>query len=389
MAAAGVVHPAAANIQDLARLLGDSRKQPGPFRFADEVNDLASDGVVSRRTVRKLGPRGPILAAALSQSLPNAPAETGLIFLSATFSLERTAEECQSPRGGATFALYGAADQAAALLARELGLGGPVVALSSACSGGAAAVTTALQWREAGLCRDVLILACEFPFFEPYMASFEHIGVFSPSGKCRPFDLNRDGFVPTEAAATLLLTDLSLAAPILGLTSDRPGVRGARSEEPMVVHAVIGASIGFVADSPWGPAPDRFSRMLADVLETAGASAVPQNPMWYVAHGTGTVPNDAAEAEIVAGLPTGTVVSGIKGLLGHAESAAAILDLICSMISAEKGECFPTFGCEESAFPGIAVLRQRAPLPRGHTVCASFGLGGYQGVVVTSHESLI
>jgi len=199
-----------------------------------------------------------------------------------------------------------------------LGIDGPRVTVSTACSSS----TNAL-----GIARDLLasgvsdaVLAGGADVLTPLMfAGFHALGVLTPQ-KCAAFSFPSGtslgegaGFVVLEAAA---------------------GRRAARAR-----LLGYGLSCDAFHDTSPDPTGSGVARALRAALAQAGVA--PAEVGYVNAHGTGTSANDPAEwrallqvfGERARRLP----VSSSKGLLGHAQAAAGALELITTLLARERG----------------------------------------------------
>src|SRR6266700_906889 len=166
---------------------------------------------------------------------------------------------------------------AAAHIAMEHRLKGPNSTVVTACAASTHAIGNAVRIIERGDADVMLAGGTEASLCEVGIASFHAIKALStrnddPERASRPFDADRDGFVPGEGAATLVLESLEHALS-----------RGAR------IHGeVIG--FGITNDAYHAVAPDETSvspaRCITNALADAGIT--PQDVDYVNAHGTST-----------------------------------------------------------------------------------------------------
>ena len=208
---------------------------------------------------------------------------------------------------------FSVADFALALL----GLEGPAVVVSSACSSSAKVFGSARRMIEAGLIDaalvggvDSLCLTTLYGFHSLQLVS--HL-------PCRPFDVARDGISIGESAAFALLE---------------------RVPDSLDADAVMLLGIGESSDAYHMSSPHPEGRgaraAMLQALETAGLQA---GDIDYInLHGTGTPSNDNAEARAVAGV-LGSEVPGssTKGATGHALGAAGALEAVICALALQHG----------------------------------------------------
>jgi 3-oxoacyl-[acyl-carrier-protein] synthase II len=107
----------------------------------------------------------------------------------------------------------------AAHVAADLNLGGARLTICSACASGLHALIRAAIMIRSGEARSVLVVAAESSLHPLFIGSFNRLGVLAAAGHgCRPFDVHRDGFLISEAAAAVHLRhpgDVSPTAPLI------------------------------------------------------------------------------------------------------------------------------------------------------------------------------
>ncbi len=248
---------------------------------------------------------------------------------------------------------------------RRLAVATTPVAVSTACSAGSDALAVAATLIRAG--RADRCLAGGVDLLSPAkLLGHSAMGVMSPT-VLRPFDTGRDGTLPGEGAAVLVVERLSAArargAPVRGF------LRG------------------------WGAANAGTSLNEPDTSGVSGAQAVlrslvtggcdPADVAVISLHGTATAANDDAEAEIVrrvfgAGAP-GPVVLAAKGAFGHTLGASGVIETVLALLA-----------LRDATAPPIAHLRSAPPdfplpLPIGAPMAVSgefalnltLGIGGF------------
>ncbi len=205
-------------------------------------------------------------------------------------------------------------------VARALGIGGPVVTLSSACSAAGMAIEAALRSLRAGEIE--LALAggtdslCQLTY-----AGFNALRAVDEA-PCRPFQAGRAGLSLGEGAGFLLLESEAHAH-----------ARGAR-----VLAELSGA--GSSCDAHHMTAPDPSGEGLALAIEKALEDAGIDRAEIHVinAHGTATPLNDVAEwkglsrvfgarLSAIPILPTKSAVGHLLGACGGVEAVATLLAL--------------------------------------------------------------
>ena len=156
-----------------------------------------------------------------------------------------------------------------------------------------------------------------------YLA-YEGAGLLSssdPARAHRPFDRERDGLVLAEGAAFVILERRSDAE-----------ARGAT-----ILAEVSGVGFAQGVDDRPSPIADIAAARLA--IRDAAADAEPDV---VIAHGIGTLDDDAREARMLAELGfDGTPVTAIKGLTGYLGAATAVAELCIAILGARLGAVPP------------------------------------------------
>ncbi|MDQ6790439.1 MAG: beta-ketoacyl-ACP synthase II [Candidatus Dormibacteraeota bacterium] len=266
---------------------------------------------------------------------------------------------------------------AAAQVAMHLHLKGPNSTTVTACAASTQALGNALRIIQRGDADVMLAGGTEASLCEVGIASFNAIKALStrnddPERASRPFDRNRDGFVPGEGAGILVLEDLEHAR-----------ARGARVHGEVIGFGVTNDAYHSVAPDESGEAPAQCMR---NALADAGMT--PEDVDYVNAHGTSTPLNDAAETralkmalgERAAGVP----ISSTKSMIGHLLGAAGAVEAIATLLCMNHGVIHPTINyetpdpdCDLDYVPNEARRAEvRVAISNG------FGFGGQNCTVV-------
>ncbi|MGW6272461.1 beta-ketoacyl-[acyl-carrier-protein] synthase family protein [Streptomyces sp. NPDC055060] len=267
-----------------------------------------------------------------------------------------------------------AVNMAAGYVAMECGARGPNLVTATACASGATAVGVARDLLRSGACDVVITGGTEACLVPSIISGFSQMGALSerrgdPRTASRPFDADRDGFVPAEGAAVLVLEREADAR-----------ARGAR------VRALV-SGYGASADAYNATAPDPEGAgaelALRAALDDAGVG--PGDVDHVNAHGTSTPLNDVAEARLISRvLGARPAVSSVKGVLGHALGAAGAIEAAVTAMTLDHGFVPPTANLE-SQDPRIeidVVAKAGRDSRPEVAVSNSFGFGGQNAVLV-------
>jgi 3-oxoacyl-[acyl-carrier-protein] synthase II len=249
-----------------------------------------------------------------------------------------------------------------------LGAKGPNSSVNSLCASGADAIGVALNFIRLGYA-DVMIAGGADSSLSPVgIAGIDIVGAVSreadPAKACRPFDLNRNGFIYGEGAGILVLESYEHAK--------KRGVS--------ILAEVAGAGWSFDAYDQTAPAPEAEAFAMRTALENAGVK--PEQVDYINAHGTSTKLNDANETKavkMVFGEQAYKIpISSTKSMIGHVITAAGAIEAIACILVMSKGIIHPTINyetpdpdCDLDYVPNIARQAQV-------NICLtnSFGLGG-------------
>jgi 3-oxoacyl-[acyl-carrier-protein] synthase II len=249
-----------------------------------------------------------------------------------------------------------------------LGAKGPNSAVNSLCASGVDAIGTATNFIRLGYA-DVMIAGGSDASLEPVgMAGIDILGALShesdPSKACRPFDLNRNGFVYGEGAGLVVLESYKHAKR-----------RGAS-----ILAEIAGAGWSFDAHDATAPAPESEAYAMRTALQNARVKI--EEVDYINAHGTSTKLNDACETKaikMVFGEHAYRIpISSTKSMIGHSITAAGAIETVASILIMNKGIIHPTINyetpdpeCDLDYVPNVARQAQV-------NVCLknSFGLGG-------------
>lgn len=244
--------------------------------------------------------------------------------------------------------------------------------VSAACASGSHAIGMGAMFIRQGLQDMVLVGGAQE--VNPYaMAAFDALGTFAsrendPTKASRPFDVNRNGLVPSGGAAALVLEEydhaIARGATILaevcgyGFSSNGGGISQPSSEGSYIA----------------------MSRALAD----AGMQA---DEIDYVnAHATSTPQGDAEEAVALTRLFGGksTWISSTKSMTGHECWMAGASEAVYSIIMMQQGFVAPNINLEQ-VDPSAETLHiaKRMVQTNVRTVLSnSFGFGGTNSAIV-------
>jgi 3-oxoacyl-[acyl-carrier-protein] synthase I len=254
---------------------------------------------------------------------------------------------------GATHNTFSVAD----FTRHYLGLGGPAVVVSSACSSSAKVFASARRMMAAGLI-DAAVVGGVDSLCLTTLYGFNSLGLISTQA-CRPFDTHRDGISIGEAAAFALLE---------------------RVPKQLDENAVLLLGVGESSDAHHmsSPHPEGLGARMAmqDALAMAQLNAAAID--YINLHGTATQSNDAAETKAVSALfGPNTACSSTKGATGHTLGAAGGMGAVICALALQHG-LLPGGLNTQQLDPALPLnyLLQNREQPVNRVLSNSFGFGG-------------
>jgi|DewCreStandDraft_1066081.scaffolds.fasta_scaffold01100_23 3-oxoacyl-[acyl-carrier-protein] synthase II len=268
-------------------------------------------------------------------------------------------------------------NMASGQVSRLLGIRGYSSTIVTACASGAQAIGEAAEVIRRGAADVMLAGGSEASVCEMGLASFCAIRALStrndePTRASRPFDRERDGLVPAEGCAILVLEELEHARR-----------RGA----PILAELV---GYGVSSDAYHVVAPDPEGRGAAAAMRAALADAglTPADIDYINAHATSTVAGDYVETlaikRVFGERAYAIPISATKSMIGHSMGAAGAIEAVVAVLTIRDGIIHPTINyeypdpkCDLDYVPNVA---RRVPV---RTVLSnSFAFGGHNATLI-------
>ncbi len=227
------------------------------------------------------------------------------------------------------------ANASAGHIAMRYGLTGPNMATLSACASSNNAIGEGMRLIRDGYLDLCVVGGSEAATVPLTVAAFAQMTALTknpdPETASRPFDADRNGFVLSEGAATLILE-----------SEDHARARGAR-----VYCEVAGYGASDDAHHITAPDPKGTGATLAMRWALQDAGAEPQDVSYINAHGTSTPLNDAAEtvaikAALGEDVADRVAVSSTKSMTGHMLGAAGAVEGAVCALAIRDGVVPPT-----------------------------------------------
>jgi 3-oxoacyl-[acyl-carrier-protein] synthase II len=266
---------------------------------------------------------------------------------------------------------------AAAAVSMGLGARGGARTVVSACASGTESIANAYEHLQLGLADIVVAGGTESVIHPMPIASFAAMQALSrrnddPARASRPYDVDRDGFVLGEGAATLILE-----------TKEHAVARGARIYAELAGSGVTSDSYHITAPDPEGVGA---SRAVLAALKQSGAT--PDEVTHINAHATSTPVGDIAEYQAlksVFGDRVGSIpVSATKAATGHLLGGTGAVEAVFTLLAIHERTAPPTINLDnqDEQIP-LDVVTTPRDLGTGPqlAISNSFGFGGHNAVV--------
>ncbi len=269
-------------------------------------------------------------------------------------------------------------NMAAANITIQLGLLGYSNTVVTACASGTQAIGDATELIRHGRADVMFAGGTEAGVCELGLAGFASMRALAtsynddPAAASRPFDRDRDGFVPAEGAGMVLLEALDHALE-----------RGATPLAEVVGYGVSADASYLVAPSDNGEGAAR-----AMYLALADAGITPEQVDYISAHATATEVGDVAETKaikLVFGEQAYQIpISSLKSQTGHMLGGSGGAEAVAAIQTIVTGQIAPTLNLEHpDPLCDLDYVAGEARRAEVRTVVKnSFGFGGQNAVLV-------
>ncbi len=268
-------------------------------------------------------------------------------------------------------------NMAGGVVSIEFNLFGPNTCTVTACAASANAIGDAAEIIRRNQADVMIAGGTEAGIVEVAMASFSSSRALSfrnddPEHASRPFDLDRDGFIMGEGAATLVLEEREHAI-----------ARGANIIAEVLGYGMSADGYHITLPRPGGAGA---ARAMQGALDDAGLGI--EDIDYINAHGTSTPANDATETaaiKTVFGQRAYEIpVSSTKSMTGHLLGGAGALEALISIKAINDGVAPPTMNYEtpDPECDLDYVPNEPREMPITRIMSNSFGFGGHNVALV-------
>ncbi|MCH2309690.1 MAG: beta-ketoacyl-ACP synthase II [SAR202 cluster bacterium] len=268
-------------------------------------------------------------------------------------------------------------NMAAAQISRVFGIKGYSSTVITACAAGNQAIGEATEVIRRGTADVVVAGGTEAGISRIGLGGFHVIKALSrfsgdPTLASKPFDANRDGFVPAEGAGVLILESLEHAVS-----------RGAEIKAEIVGYGITSDAFHPVQPDDTG---DGASRAIKLAMSDANISATDLD--YINAHGTSTPLNDASETKAIKKalgdhaykIP----ISSTKSMIGHVLGGAGAIEGVAVVKSIQESIIHPTVNqnvpdpdCDLNYVPNVKLDKKI-----NFALSNNFGFGGQNACVI-------
>ncbi len=362
-----------------------------PTKFGGEIIGFEATDYLSRKDARRMDRFAQLAVAASRQAVEqsgipinsNSRNNIGIIIgsgiggLSTLYQQIKVLLEKGPDRVSPFLAPMMIADMAAAQVSIALGLKGPNLCTTTACSSGSDAIGAAYELIRHGGAEAMLAGGSESIMSPIGFTAFSALKALStrnsePKLASRPFDTERDGFVISEGAGVLVLENLAYARE-----------RGASILAEIVSYGASADAFHMTQPIESG---EGAARAMQVALDKAGIS--PTEIDYINAHGTSTQLNDRMETraiKTVFGKGAYTIpISSTKSMTGHMIGGAGAVEAAICIMVIRNGIIPPTINltnpdpeCDLDYVPNVA---RRARVTTA--LSNSFGFGGHNSNLI-------
>ncbi|KAL0934958.1 polyketide synthase [Colletotrichum truncatum] len=266
----------------------------------------------------------------------------------------------------------------------EFGFMGPSVTVRTACSSSLLGLHQACHALIHGDCEAAVVAGTSVIYSPTLTATMNDHNVLSPSGMCKTFDAEADGFVRGEGVVAVYVKRL------------RDAVRDGDPIRSVILSTASNSS--GKSSTMTAPNPIAQEDLIRRAHELAGIKDYSRTAMMEC-HGTGTPVGDPIEAEAVGrvfGDHGGVYIGSVKTNIGHVEGAAGLASVL-KMTLALENDIIPPNANFKSPNPKIPFERYQLkvptepiPWPKGKdrvVGVSSYGVGGSNAYALLASAS--
>lgn len=366
---------------------------PSPFstQFAGEIKNFDPEDFVHKKNLKRMDRTSHLAVAAAKMAVSDAKFDprangrdrTGVMIGTAMaghgYIMKHYKEFLTTgpSRVSPFIALASFPDACASQVSIELGVTGPSFSIATACSSASDAIGYAWEAIRSRTVDFIIMGGAEAGIYPGCLAAFCAARALSqrndePEKACRPFNIDRDGFVLGEGAGMLVLEEYEHARQ-----------RGAHIYAEILGHGMTCDAYHMTNPEPEGKEAVRAMEL---ALRNAGVSS---DEIDYInAHGTSTPLNDKTETMVIKKVfgkrAYKIPISATKSMIGHLIGAAGSVELIATVLSMEHNMIPPTINYEnpDPECDLDYVPNKARPAHIRTAMKNSFGFGGKNSILI-------
>jgi 3-oxoacyl-[acyl-carrier-protein] synthase II len=374
-------------IREITRFAVDS----SAVKIAGLVHDLDVSAYIPHKQMRRMSRFAQLALIAATEAISDAKltfseqlaTNTGVLLGCGIGGMDDMEEstltvEHSGPQDVSPFLIVKMApNMAAYAISKNFGLHGYNNTVATGCAAGTQAIGDAAQIIRSGRAQVMITGGTESALCPTVLAGFTNMKAVStnnehPQQASRPFDKDRDGFVPGEGSGILVLESLSHALQ-----------RGARIYAELIGYGATADAYHLIAPDPTGKSAARAMQLALE-----DAAITPEDIDYVNAHGTSTQLGDVAETKAIKQVlgehAYQIPVNSTKSMIGHLLGAAGGVEAVATVKSLVTGWIHPTINldapdpeCDLDYVPHVARYQ-----PVAVALSNSFGLGGQNASII-------
>ncbi|KAK1499284.1 hypothetical protein CCUS01_00006 [Colletotrichum cuscutae] len=211
---------------------------------------------------------------------------------------------------------------------------GPCMTIDTACSSSMVGVNEAVQALRNGSSRVAVACGTNLVLSPLSFITLSKLNMLSPTGRCRMWDADADGYARGEGVAAIVLKTLSSALE--------------DGDEVLSVIREIGVNHDGRTKGLTMPSSAAQAALIRQTYAKAGLDLTKRSDrcQFFEAHGTGTAVGDPQEAEAICSAMFSSrsdpkleeiLVGSIKTVVGHTEGTAGVAGLIKTTLALREG----------------------------------------------------
>ena len=362
-----------------------------PCKVSGEVKNFDPTKYIDKKESRRMGRFSQLAVAAAKNAIDDANLNItnensdriGVLIGSGSGGLPETDQqaEVKVKRGASRMSPFYIpmmlVNMASANISRTFGITGYTNTCITACAASTQAIGEATEIIKRGDADVVITGGTEAGICEIGMGGFSTMQALStwsgdPKLASKPFDIKRDGFVPSEGSGVIILESYSHA----------------KKRNAKIYAEISGWGVSSDAYHLVQPHPEGIGAAKAIQSALKSARVNPENIDYINAHGTSTPINDKAETnaikKVFKELAYKIPISSTKSMIGHSLGASGSLEAIACIKSIEEKIIHPTINledqdpeCDLNYVPNNSIEKELNVV-----LSNSFGFGGQNACLV-------